>query len=172
VKRFANQIHSYDAYHQNQKNQFTHFIGVPLIVFALLLLGGHFFYTINTSFLSFLSPIFSNLKLSVSISDLAVVGLVFYYIFLRSPSFYLIPTMFVLIGFLLVSQYYSHHLSNLTLYALSAGLFLIGWIFQFLGHYFEGNKPALFDNLSHIFIAPIYLVSKLIAKIGFKIHLI
>lgn len=172
--RFANQIHSYDKYHQSKKNQLTHFIGVPIIVFALLLLGSHFYYTINTSFLSVLSLSFlSSFKsITFSLSQVAFLGLIFYYLFLRTPSLYLIPTVFVLLIFLFVSQYYNHHLNSFYIYTLSIGLFIIGWVFQFLGHHLEGNKPALFDNLSHIFIAPIYLMSKIIAKMGFKIHLI
>ncbi|MFT3772094.1 MAG: DUF962 domain-containing protein [Minicystis sp.] len=29
---------------------------------------------------------------------------------------------------------------------LAAGLFTVGWGFQFLGHYFEGNDPAFFGR--------------------------
>jgi uncharacterized membrane protein YGL010W len=27
------------------------------------------------------------------------------------------------------------------------GLFFVGWLFQFSGHYFEGRKPAFVDDL-------------------------
>ena len=39
---------------------------------------------------------------------------------------------------------------------LAAGLFTVGWGFQFLGHYFEGKPPAFFGEiptLSFPFIA-------------------
>ena len=33
----------------------------------------------------------------------------------------------------------------------------IGWILQFIGHYIEGNRPALVDNLSAAFLtAPMF----------------
>ena len=36
-------------------------------------------------------------------------------------------------------------------------MFVFGWIMQFIGHYIEGRKPALFDKyISVFFEAPLY----------------
>lgn len=167
MKKFADKVYSYDTYHRDIKNQFTHFIGVPLIIFSLLLLGSHFVYVLPFSMnvgLTFLHHIL------ISLSDIGVILLISYYLFLRSPSLYLIPTILILFLLLFLAQHYGYQLKDTYLYLVSLVCFVVGWIFQFLGHRFEGNKPALFDNLGHIFIAPIYLVSKLIMKMGFKIY--
>jgi len=43
-----------------------------------------------------------------------------------------------------------------------------GWIFQLVGHVFEGRKPALADNLFQIFVAPIFLIAEIFFALGFK----
>jgi uncharacterized membrane protein YGL010W len=43
-----------------------------------------------------------------------------------------------------------------------------GWIFQLVGHVFEGRRPALADNLFQIFVAPIFLVAELFFALGLK----
>jgi uncharacterized membrane protein YGL010W len=40
------------------------------------------------------------------------------------------------------------------------GLFVVGWTFQFLGHYYEGRKPAFMDDLLGLVIGPLFLVAE------------
>lgn len=40
-------------------------------------------------------------------------------------------------------------------------LFVVGWIFQFIGHAFEGKAPAFFKNPIYLLIGPIWLVRKI-----------
>ncbi len=47
-----------------------------------------------------------------------------------------------------------------------------GWIFQLVGHVFEGRRPALADNLFQIFIAPIFLVAEAFFALGLKRELL
>jgi uncharacterized membrane protein YGL010W len=37
------------------------------------------------------------------------------------------------------------------------GLFVLGWIFQFLGHLIEGNQPAFFGNPIYLLVGPLWL---------------
>jgi uncharacterized membrane protein YGL010W len=53
-------------------------------------------------------------------------------------------------------------------WAWFGAFFLGGWIFQLVGHVFEGRKPALADNLFQIFIAPIFLMAELFFALGLK----
>ena len=46
--------------------------------------------------------------------------------------------------------------------------FVGGWVFQLVGHVFEGRRPALSDNLFQIFIAPIFLVAEVFFALGLK----
>jgi uncharacterized membrane protein YGL010W len=41
------------------------------------------------------------------------------------------------------------------------GLFVAGWIFQFIGHLIEGNKPAFFSNPVYLLIGPLWLLRKI-----------
>ncbi|HEX5033969.1 MAG TPA: Mpo1-like protein, partial [bacterium] len=40
-------------------------------------------------------------------------------------------------------------------------LFVVGWIFQFVGHAVEGKPPAFFSNPAYLLIGPIWLLKKL-----------
>ncbi len=50
---------------------------------------------------------------------------------------------------------------------LGVGLFAVGWVFQFVGHYFEGKKPAFVDDLIGLVIGPLFVV----AEAGFMLGL-
>ena len=39
-------------------------------------------------------------------------------------------------------------------------LFVVGWILQFIGHAFEGNRPAFFSNPVYLLVGPLWLVKK------------
>ena len=40
------------------------------------------------------------------------------------------------------------------------GLFVLGWILQFVGHAFEGKPPAFFSNPVYLLIGPVWWVKK------------
>ena len=42
-------------------------------------------------------------------------------------------------------------------------LFVIGWIFQFIGHLIEGNQPAFFRNPVYLLVGPWWLVKRVAA---------
>jgi uncharacterized membrane protein YGL010W len=48
----------------------------------------------------------------------------------------------------------------------AGGLFVGGWALQFLGHYFEGRKPALFDDLVSALDGPLFLVAEVAFALG------
>lgn len=41
------------------------------------------------------------------------------------------------------------------------GLFLFGWILQFIGHAFEGKPPAFFSNPFYLLVGPVWWVLKI-----------
>jgi len=43
---------------------------------------------------------------------------------------------------------------------IAVGLFVIGWIIQFIGHYYEKAKPAFVDDLSQFLIGPLFLMAE------------
>jgi uncharacterized membrane protein YGL010W len=47
-------------------------------------------------------------------------------------------------------------------------LFGGGWVFQFIGHGFEGKKPAFVDDLVGLLIGPLFVVAE--AAFGFGLR--
>jgi uncharacterized membrane protein YGL010W len=150
MKSLAAQMSFYQRYHRSPRNKATHFIGVPAIVLSVML---------ALSWWRFGDSGLSAAEL-VSLVTLA------YYFRLDVP---LALASTVVFAVLLAS---AHWLDN----ALSPAdariafvvLFLGGWVLQLLGHYFEGRKPALADNLFQVVIAPIFLVAEVFFHFGYK----
>jgi uncharacterized membrane protein YGL010W len=41
------------------------------------------------------------------------------------------------------------------------GLFVVGWVFQFVGHYvYEKKAPAFYQNLTHLLVGPLWILAK------------
>jgi uncharacterized membrane protein YGL010W len=47
------------------------------------------------------------------------------------------------------------------LWKLAAALFVVGWIFQFVGHYFEGKPPEFFQDWRFLFVGLRWWVAKM-----------
>jgi len=47
---------------------------------------------------------------------------------------------------------------------LGLSLIPIAFALAWVGHFIEGNKPAFLTNPAHVFIAPVWLVRKLIGR--------
>lgn len=45
--------------------------------------------------------------------------------------------------------------------------FVLGWCVQFLGHAVEGKRPALFENLFQVFVAPVFVTVEVLQRAGF-----
>jgi uncharacterized membrane protein YGL010W len=57
-----------------------------------------------------------------------------------------------------------------TLIWLSSGLamFVIGWVIQFVGHHYEGRKPAFVDDLSGLIVGPLFVVAEVAFMLGLR----
>jgi uncharacterized membrane protein YGL010W len=148
LKTLDQQMAVYAAYHRNRWNRLTHFIGVPAIIFAILIP-------------MFWVPLGDGLTLAH-----AFLGAVLAYYFLLD-----VP-LAIATAVVTCALFYAARLAAGTGIAsgwIWCGVFFVGgWIFQLVGHAFEGRKPALADNLFQIFIAPIFLVAELFFALGLK----
>ena len=45
-------------------------------------------------------------------------------------------------------------------------LFVIGWIFQFVGHAIEGNQPAFFKNPMYLLVGPAWFLRRVGSALG------
>jgi uncharacterized membrane protein YGL010W len=57
-----------------------------------------------------------------------------------------IPLILVSLGILVCSFFFRH------LWYWAMALFLLGWIFQFIGHAFEGKPPEFFQDWRFLFV--------------------
>jgi uncharacterized membrane protein YGL010W len=47
-------------------------------------------------------------------------------------------------------------------------VFVITWIFQFVGHKIEGKKPSFLKDLQFLLVGPIWLLSFILKKLGIR----
>jgi uncharacterized membrane protein YGL010W len=135
-------LNEYAESHQNRTNQIIHKICVPLIVFSVIGL-----------IWSIPSP-WANPYLNYA-SMIAVIVLIYY--FVLSPKYFafMLP---MFISFILAAAWI-HQLSNLLLVSLL--VFVVSWIFQFIGHKIEGKKPSFLKDLLFLLIGPLWVVKAL-----------
>jgi uncharacterized membrane protein YGL010W len=142
----------YAAYHRDARNKATHFIGVPLIMLAIL---------VPLSWIR----IFHVYGLEVSAAMLLSVALLAYYFLLDVPlglALTLVIATFLWLAELVAAR------PSAQAWSAFAALFVGGWILQLIGHAFEGRRPALADNFLQIFVAPIFLVAEAFFALGYK----
>ena len=52
--------------------------------------------------------------------------------------------------------------------ATGIGLFAVGWVIQFVGHYYEGRKPAFVDDLVGLIVGPLFVVAEWAFALGLR----
>jgi len=142
------QMSIYAAYHRDRRNKATHFVGVPAIVFAIL---------IPMSWVE--------IGAGVTLAQVFVVAVLAYYILL--DALLALATMVAVAALLYAAE--SVAAKGAASGWMWFGIFFAGgWVLQLAGHAFEGRKPALADNLFQIFVAPIFLVAEIFFALGLK----
>ena len=48
---------------------------------------------------------------------------------------------------------------------VSAGVFVVAWVFQFIGHKLEGRKPSFFEDLQYLWVGPLFVLTRLAARL-------
>ena len=43
--------------------------------------------------------------------------------------------------------------------AISLSVFVVGWVFQFIGHKIEGRKPSFFEDIQYLWVGPLFVVT-------------
>jgi uncharacterized membrane protein YGL010W len=151
MKSLNEQVLSYAAYHHDPRNKATHFIGVPLVTFALFVAFG---------WLRLVDD-----PIPVTGATLFWLGVFIYYLALdwRVALLQAPISILLLAGADVVSRWpWPESL------AAFAAAFVGGWIIQLAGHAIEGKRPALTDNLLQIFNAPLFLVVEVMMALGYR----
>jgi len=151
VKTLEEEMATYAAYHRDPRNRATHFVGVPLIMLAILVP------------LSWIRVEVSGFGITAAMV-LAAAVLAYYFVL----DVALALAMLAVLGALIWLAELIVAAGTAQAWAWFGALFVGGWILQLVGHVFEGRRPALVDNLLQIFVAPIFLMAEVFFALGYK----
>jgi uncharacterized membrane protein YGL010W len=149
MKTLLDQLSNYADYHRSERNITTHLVGVPMIVLALMVLLSRPTWVVN--------------ELALSPAVFIVVVLLLYYLRLHIAMGLIMSAL--LVSGLFLSAWVAT-LDDAIWLASGVGGFLLGWVIQFVGHYFEGRKPAFFDDVMGLAIGPLFVVAEALFKLG------
>ncbi len=149
MKTLLDQLSNYADYHRSERNITTHLIGVPMIVLALMVLLSRPTWVVG--------------ELALSPAVFIVVVLLLYYLRLHIAMGLIMSAL--LVSGLFLSAWVAT-LDDAIWLAAGVGGFLLGWVIQFVGHYFEGRKPAFFDDVMGLAIGPLFVVAEVLFKLG------
>jgi uncharacterized membrane protein YGL010W len=145
---FARQLATYASYHRDERNRATHFIGIPAIVFAILVP---------------LALVRSgDVSAAMVVAALAVIG------WIALDRVIGLAMLVVMVPMLVVAEWIARTQGATTAWIVFAVFFVGGWAFQLVGHVWEGRRPALADNLFQAFIGPMFIMAEVLMALGLK----
>lgn len=140
----------YARYHRDRRNIATHMVGVPMIVFGV-------------------GVLLARADVGFGDSGLTMAWL----------AWALATAWYVSRGHLLLGLAVSA--ANALLFGLAhlvsagsvanwltwgLGFFGLGWVIQFIGHYYEGKKPAFADDLVGLLVGPMFVSAEALFSMG------
>lgn len=140
MRRVDQLLAHYAESHRNPRNEAIHCVAIPLIMFSLL------------GLLFSLHPWVAYAFVAASLVYYARLSMVF------------LLSMAILsaIGLALV------HALGAQVLIVSAVIFVLAWIAQFVGHKIEGKKPSFFEDIQYLWVGPLFVLSKLYEKLGIR----
>lgn len=150
MKSLAEQLSTYATYHRDKRNIATHFVGIPMIVVgtqALLARAGFGPFNLATAATAAATAYYNKLDKNYG----RVMGTVLGATCALGTAIAATP---------------------LPIWAAtSSTLFIGGWAIQFLGHKFEGKKPAFLDDLVGLLIGPLFIAAETAFALGLSSEL-
>ncbi len=127
----------YAAYHQTAGNKLFHRIGIPMIMLTLIGMLTH-----------------------VALFDVATVRIDAAMLLIALASaYYFVIEWRLAIAMTAVSIVF-YFLGSLIPFWINVALFVLGWIFQFIGHkVYEHKNPAFFRNFVHLLVGPLWILN-------------
>lgn len=152
MNKLVDLLAQYASYHRDRRNIVTHLFGIPLIVLSLMVLLAR--------------PTLLTLGgLAVNPGTVIAALLAVYYLKL---DLRMGAVMAVVLALGLDVALYTASLSTGAWLGLGAGLFVVGWIIQFLGHHYEGRKPAFVDDVIGLIIGPLFVLAEVAFWLGLR----
>jgi uncharacterized membrane protein YGL010W len=143
---------AYGHSHQNPVNELIHWLCVPTITVSLLGL----LWDLPTLGLEQIAPWFHWTYILVA------VAMVFY---LRMSLSIALGMGVFTAGVIVLFENW-HHITTYSMWPVALGLFVLAWIFQFIGHKIEGEKPSFFDDIKFLLVGPAWLLHFIYKRLG------
>lgn len=140
----------YAAYHRDRRNIATHFVGVPMIVFSVVL-----------------ALAVVGIPAGPVVLTLAAVTSIAACIYYIRLDLTLGLTMAVVLFLMCAAaSEITHRAGTGASLGIAAAVFVVGWAIQFVGHRFEGMKPAFFDDVKQLLIGPLFVAAEAYFLLG------
>lgn len=147
-------MQSYYHYHTKKWTLWTHVIGIPLVTLSMFIFFGWIKVSVPTLF-------------SLNVAWIGVIVFAIYYLCLDLLiGICATALLTVLCAIATIVTAHGPDAFSIKLFII---LFILGWVFQLIGHAIEGRKPALLDNFfESVFIAPFFITAELLFMFGIK----
>lgn len=134
----------YARYHRDPRNIATHFVGIPLIVFAIGVLLARIRFEVaglnlGAELVVWVLAALWYLRQGLNLVTLVTIGATGALVALAQPFGQATLSTWLLVG---------------------VGTFVVGWVFQFVGHHWEGRKPAFVDDVRGLLVGPMFVVAE------------
>lgn len=150
MRRIDGLLSSYSKNHQNKINKAIHWVGVTMIFFSIVgMLWALPFPLATSSFVNW--------------ATLAMIPVAAYYVYL-SPS--LAVGMILQMAVFAVCAHLLASCISTPLWMISAVMFTVATVLQFVGHMVEGQKPAFLQDLRALLIGPAWLMHFVYRRVG------
>lgn len=140
------EVFLYQSHHKDPINKLIHFIFIPVIMYSILVTTSKYYFSVYKH---------KNHKFQFHMYfDEALI--LFYSIYYLSYGFKVGAIMFLynLVFYIISKAVYSYFKHSS---ATTFNLFLFAFIIQFIGHFIEGSRPAMFTGLKQTLLqAPLF----------------
>jgi uncharacterized membrane protein YGL010W len=150
VKSLEDNLTQYAAYHRDRRNIATHFVGIPMIVFAVLLALETASFSLN----------------GWTISVAALVSIIACAYYLKLDWAMGVAMAVALFALCAAASEIEPRLGTHATLATAAFFFILGWGLQFQGHKYEGMKPAFLDDIMGLAIGPLFVCAEVFFFFG------
>jgi uncharacterized membrane protein YGL010W len=130
----------YAAFHQTAGNKWFHRLGIPMIMLTLIGMLTH-----------------------VPLIDLATVRIDLAMVLIAaSTAWYFLVEWRLALAMVAVSVAF-YFIGAAIPFWINVALFVLGWIFQFIGHkVYEHKNPAFFRNFVHLLVGPLWILNDVV----------
>jgi uncharacterized membrane protein YGL010W len=128
----------YSAFHRTPGNKACHYVGIPMIVLSLFALLARV-------------SLFEAGGFTFTLAEVVLVAATIYYLTLDAA----LAVMMLATSAILAAA------GRMLPISAAVALFVLGWVFQFVGHYvYEKKSPAFFRNFAHLLVGPLWILAK------------